>query len=57
DLNFAASLCQKILFLKEGKKVMEGNPSEMMTSSLLQEVFDVPISRIEEADGKRVFFF
>lgn len=57
DLNFAASLCQKILFLKEGKKVMEGNPSEIMTSSLLQEVFEVSISRMEEANSKRVLFF
>lgn len=41
DLNLAASVCDHLLILKQGKLVSQGSPDEVITEQNLSSVFDV----------------
>ena len=41
DLNLAAMFCDRIVVLREGRLVAQGTPTEVLTRSLLQDVFGV----------------
>lgn len=41
DLNLAASVCDQLLILKQGKLVTTGSPDEVITEQNLSQVFDV----------------
>ncbi|ARU65543.1 Fe(3+) dicitrate ABC transporter ATP-binding protein FecE [Histophilus somni] len=41
DLNQACRYCDHLIVLKQGKYVTQGSPKEVMTSDLLQQVFDL----------------
>ena len=41
DLNLAASLCTDMLLLKGGELVASGTPNEVITESVLSDIFDV----------------
>ena len=41
DLNLAASICDKLLIIKDGKLTTQGVPSEVITEQNLSTVFDV----------------
>lgn len=41
DLNLAASMCDKILMLKQGQLVAQGTPTQVITEQNLSDVFDV----------------
>jgi iron complex transport system ATP-binding protein len=43
DLNLAAEFADRIMLLKEGRLVASGNPTEVMTTSLLSELFNLPL--------------
>jgi iron complex transport system ATP-binding protein len=43
DLNLAAQFADKILLMKNGKVVRLGKPDEVLTSQLLNEVFEVEV--------------
>lgn len=53
DINFAAAYADRIVALAEGRVVAEGTPEEIVTSEVLQRVFDTPVEVIEHA-GRRV---
>ncbi|WP_320782155.1 ABC transporter ATP-binding protein [Streptomyces sp. CRN 30] len=48
DLNLAAMYCDRLLVLREGRAVAEGVPGDVLTPSLIEEVYGV---RAEVADG------
>ncbi|MEC2072253.1 ABC transporter ATP-binding protein [Alkalihalophilus marmarensis] len=41
DLNLAASYCDRLLVMQDGKLIANGCPSEILTKQLLKEVFQV----------------
>ncbi|SEF82326.1 Fe(3+) dicitrate ABC transporter ATP-binding protein FecE [Vibrio hangzhouensis] len=41
DLNQACRYCDHLVVLKDGKLVLDGDPSEVFTQALLQDVFDL----------------
>lgn len=41
DLNIAAMYCDRIYVLKEGKMYMSGTPEEVLTASLIKDVFGI----------------
>lgn len=43
DLNLAAHYADRILMLKAGKSVACGTPSEVLTSQIIEELFDIPV--------------
>ena len=47
DLNLAAQYADKILILKDGKNVRTGIPNEVLSETLIQEVFGVKVSVIK----------
>ena len=59
DLNLAASICDKLLILKQGRLVVEGAPNEVITEQNLSNVFDVctQVSRHPQKDVPLVTYF
>jgi len=47
DLNLAARYCDRILVLKEGSVVIDGEPGEVLTDQVLAEVYGVSVARFE----------
>jgi iron complex transport system ATP-binding protein len=41
DINLALQYADKLFFLKEGKLVAQGNPKEIVTEKLIEEVFNI----------------
>lgn len=52
DLNLAACFCTHLLFLKDGRILGEGSPEQLMTSTLLSQVYDCSLS-VTTLDGKK----
>lgn len=59
DLNLAASVCDQLLILKQGKLVSKGTPDEVITEENLSNVFDVctQVSRHPQKDIPLVTYF
>ncbi len=49
DLNLAADACDRLLVLSQGRLVVEGRPSEVLTADRVREVWGVPVWRGENA--------
>ncbi len=56
DLNIALKYCDEVFVLKKGKIVDYGKTDEVITESLIKEVFEVDAS-ITTVDGKRIIYF
>lgn len=41
DLNLASLFCDRLIFLKEGKRIAEGKPAEVICSEVIQEVYGI----------------
>lgn len=39
DLNLAGAFCRRLVFLKEGRILREGNPAEMLNGNTVREIF------------------
>ena len=52
DLNLAARFCTHLLFLKDGRILGEGSSEQLMTSTLLSQVYDCSLS-VTTLDGKK----
>jgi iron complex transport system ATP-binding protein len=39
DINLAALFCDRIIFLRDGEKVADGPPHEMLTTEVLEEIY------------------
>lgn len=57
DLNLASLYCQRLVVLKQGQVVGDGDPSQLLTSQLLKQVFrvDADIVPTNPGQGPRVF--
>ncbi|MHC5909380.1 ABC transporter ATP-binding protein, partial [Streptomyces sp. S6] len=53
DLNLAAMYCDRLAVLKEGRVVASGTPREVLTESLVADVYGVRATVSEEAGGGR----
>ena len=53
DINLALQYADKLFFLKEGELVAQGNPSEIITEHLVEEVFNVKTSIINNPVSNR----
>lgn len=53
DLNLAAKYCDEIYVLKNGGIIMNGTPKEVITSSMIKEVFNLSSKIIK--DGKELY--
>ncbi|WP_336652786.1 MULTISPECIES: iron ABC transporter ATP-binding protein [unclassified Leucobacter] len=53
DVNFAAAYADRIVALAEGRIVASGTPDEIITSEVLERVFETPVDVLEH-DGRRV---
>ena len=56
DVNFAAAYADRIVALADGRVVASGTPEEIVTSALLERVFETPVDVIER-DGRRVAIY
>ncbi len=56
DLNLAARFCEKIFVINNGKIVSSGFPKEILTESLLADVFNVKASVYYESDQPYVVY-
>jgi iron complex transport system ATP-binding protein len=54
DLNLAASVCDRVLLLKEGTAVASGRPNDVFSPEVLSEVYGVDIAVLTaDSDGRR----
>ncbi|MEG2984955.1 MAG: ABC transporter ATP-binding protein [Peptostreptococcaceae bacterium] len=54
DLNIAAMYCDKIYVLKDGKIIAYGTPEEVLTKSLIKEVYGVDAKVIKDKDDESI---
>ncbi len=50
EINMAARFCERMLALKEGRLIAQGEPAAFMTSPQLAELYDVPIGVFPHPD-------
>ena len=53
DINHALALADRVLVLKDGREYCSGNPSEIITAQLLQEVYDIEANIITDEQYTR----
>src|SRR5215211_1500334 len=52
DLNLAASLCDELVLLRDGRVLAQGAPREVLTAPLVQQLYDVEADvRFHEGAG------
>lgn len=51
DLNLAARVCDRLIVLQQGSIVAEGTPNEILTESLLTEVYGTRVSVIQQGSS------
>ena len=51
DLNLAARVCDRLIVLQQGSIVAEGTPNEILTESLLAEVYGTRVSVIQQGSS------
>jgi iron complex transport system ATP-binding protein len=51
DLNLAARVCDRLLVLQQGSVVAEGTPNEILTESLLTEVYGTKVSVLRQGSS------
>ena len=56
DLNLAAKYCDEIYVLKSGNIVGHGSPEEVITSSMIKEVFHLNSKIIEDGKERYVVY-
>lgn len=54
DLNIAAAYCDYLYVLKEGSLVSEGKPEEILTETLIKNVYDVQAEIIKDSKRNRI---
>lgn len=56
DLNLAATYCTHLVLVSEGKIVIQGSPSEVLTPENLEPVYGVKVRRLDLEDGIHLVF-
>ena len=54
DLNLASMYCDKLILLDEGKKVIEGIPTRVVTKELIKSVYGVDVDIIKNKDKPHI---
>lgn len=54
DLNIAATYCDYLYVLKEGRVVTQGHPKEILTEALIQEVYEVKAKIIKDTETGQI---
>ena len=57
DINFAGRYADQICAVKDGRVAEFGTPSEIMTGTVLSEVFDTPVQVIEGPHGPLAVYY
>jgi iron complex transport system ATP-binding protein len=53
DINFASCYSDTIIAMRDGALIHQGTPEEIMTPSVLHDVYDVDI-QVEQIRGNRI---
>lgn len=56
DLNLAARYCDRIVVMNAGKVVADGTPQEVLIPEIIEPVYDISMSRFEDAEGVHLTF-
>lgn len=51
DLHLAATLCDRVAGLRDGRQLWDGPPTEVLTPATLEALFDVPWTEVRAQDG------
>ncbi|MDR1128172.1 MAG: ABC transporter ATP-binding protein [Treponema sp.] len=54
DLNLASQYCDRVLFLKNGSIYCQGNPQEVLTEQVLEDIYGIRAFVFRGEDGKPV---
>jgi cobalamin transport system ATP-binding protein len=55
DINLAARHCRRIAFLRDGRIVRQGPPEDVLTESILREVYDVDVHIVRNPESNVPF--
>ena len=55
DVNLAAAFADRVLLLREGRALATGSAREVLTSALLERLYDVPMTEVPGEDGRPLF--
>lgn len=53
DINLSIQYGSNLLFMKEGRLVASGPPATIITAALIQEIFSIPVTVLQDDSGKR----
>ncbi|MHA7269233.1 ABC transporter ATP-binding protein [Arthrobacter sp. HLT1-20] len=56
DLNLAATYCDRLLLLHQGRVVAQGSPSEVLTKGNVEAAYQIGVRRVELDDGFQMVF-
>lgn len=56
DVDLAARFCDRLVALRRGSLVADGSPDQIMNSSTLESIYDVPMGVMERAPGQWVSY-
>ncbi|WP_334322347.1 iron ABC transporter ATP-binding protein [Gilliamella apicola] len=56
DINFASVYSNYILAMKNGKLIYQGNPDQIMDSTILEDIFDTPV-QIEKVHDQNIAIY
>jgi len=54
DLNIAAMYCDRIYILKRGKLIAKGDPKEVLTKEIINDVFEIDVNVSVNPDNDRI---
>lgn len=55
DVNHAAAFADRVLLLKSGRVLALGSPAAMMTTEVLEQLYELPIASAHTQEGQAVF--
>lgn len=56
DLNLAATYCDRLLLLHQGRVVAQGTPAEVLTKDTIEAVYQIGVRHVEVNDGFHLVF-
>jgi iron complex transport system ATP-binding protein len=55
DLNLAALYCRRLMFIKNGRVVVDGPTDQVFTPAILEEVYETPMEVVRHPDHQRPY--
>ena len=56
DVDLAARFCDRLVAIRQGELIADGTPEQIMDSSVLESIYDVPMGVMERAPGQWVSY-